>query len=84
MNIDTDTQVSRLFSLQGSNSVKYAYTEGIRDYMLNKKEYVSSQVGNPDGADKPNKKLYATPKNGDELTLVATTRASGCVRARRP
>jgi len=44
VNLDTDLQ--------------YAYTEGIRDYMISKKDYVSSQVGNPDGADKPNKKYY--------------------------
>ncbi|KAK6432688.1 Fructose-bisphosphate aldolase 1 [Oleoguttula sp. CCFEE 5521] len=44
VNLDTDLQ--------------YAYTEGIRDYMIKKKDYVSTQVGNPDGADKPNKKYY--------------------------
>jgi len=44
VNLDTDLQ--------------YAYTEGIRDYMISKKEYVNSQVGNPDGDDKPNKKYY--------------------------
>ena len=44
VNLDTDLQ--------------YAYTEGIRDYMIGKKDYVSTQVGNPDGADKPNKKYY--------------------------
>ncbi|KAI5367826.1 Putative fructose-bisphosphate aldolase, class-II, aldolase-type TIM barrel [Septoria linicola] len=44
VNLDTDLQ--------------YAYTEGIRDYMLSKKDYVNSQVGNPDGEDKPNKKYY--------------------------
>jgi len=44
VNLDTDLQ--------------YAYTEGIRDYMISKKEYVNSQVGNPDGEDKPNKKYY--------------------------
>ena len=44
MNVDTDTQ--------------YAYLEGIRDFILNKKDYLLSQVGNPEGADKPNKKLY--------------------------
>jgi len=26
--------------------------------MLKKKDYVSTQVGNPDGADKPNKKYF--------------------------
>jgi len=44
VNLDTDLQ--------------FAYTEGIRDYMVNKKDYVSTQVGNPDGEDKPNKKYY--------------------------
>ncbi len=44
MNIDTDLQ--------------FAFTEGIRDYMFNKKEYVSTQIGNPEGADEPNKKHY--------------------------
>lgn len=46
VNLDTDLQ--------------YAYTEGIRDYMKNKYDYVSSQVGNPDGQDKPNKKYIIT------------------------
>lgn len=44
MNIDTDLQ--------------FAYTEGIRDFMTDKLEYVKTQIGNPDGADKPNKKYY--------------------------
>lgn len=44
VNIDTDTQ--------------YAYLVGIRDYVLNKKDYISSMVGNPDGDDKPNKKYF--------------------------
>ncbi|KDN48876.1 putative FBA1-fructose-bisphosphate aldolase [Tilletiaria anomala UBC 951] len=44
MNVDTDTQ--------------FAYLEGIRDFVLNKKDYLMSQVGNPDGADRPNKKWY--------------------------
>lgn len=44
VNLDTDLQ--------------YAYTEGIRDYMVGKIDYLKSQVGNPDGADKPNKKYY--------------------------
>ncbi|KAI7579451.1 hypothetical protein KC343_g18585, partial [Hortaea werneckii] len=38
--------------------LQYAYTEGIRDYMLKNKDYLMTQVGNPDGADKPNKKFY--------------------------
>ncbi len=44
MNIDTDLQ--------------FAYTEGIRDYMTEKLEYLKSQIGNPEGDDKPNKKFY--------------------------
>ena len=44
VNLDTDLQ--------------YAYLTGIRDYVLNKKDYISSQVGNPDGPDKPNKSTY--------------------------
>ena len=41
VNLDTDLQ--------------YAYLTGIRDYVLNKKDYIMKQVGNPDGEDKPNK-----------------------------
>jgi len=44
MNIDTDLQ--------------FAYTEGIRDYMVEKLEYVKTQIGNPEGEEKPNKKYY--------------------------
>lgn len=44
MNIDTDLQ--------------FAYTEGIRDYMVDNVEYLRTQIGNPDGEEKPNKKFY--------------------------
>lgn len=44
MNIDTDLQ--------------FAYTEGIRDYMNDKIEYLRTQIGNPEGDDLPNKKIY--------------------------
>lgn len=44
VNLDTDLQ--------------YAYLTGIRDYVLKNKEYLMKQVGNPDGADKPNKKYF--------------------------
>ena len=44
VNLDTDMQ--------------YAYLTGIRDYVQNKSGYLQSQVGNPDGEDKPNKKYY--------------------------
>ncbi len=44
MNIDTDLQ--------------FAFTEGIRDYMTKNIDYLRTQIGNPDGADAPNKKHY--------------------------
>ncbi|NUY82547.1 class II fructose-bisphosphate aldolase [Flavobacterium sp. MAH-1] len=44
MNIDTDLQ--------------FAFTEGIRDYMVNNIEYLKTQIGNPEGPDAPNKKYY--------------------------
>lgn len=44
MNIDTDTQ--------------WAFWDGIRAYEETNKAYLQDQIGNPDGADKPNKKNY--------------------------
>jgi len=44
MNIDTDLQ--------------FAFTEGIRDYMNDKIDYLKTQIGNPEGTDQPNKKHY--------------------------
>lgn len=44
MNIDTDMQ--------------WAFWDGVRNYYEGKKGYLQSQIGNPDGADKPNKKYY--------------------------
>lgn len=44
MNIDTDLQ--------------FAFTEGIRDYMTSKIDYLKTQIGNPEGDDLPNKKYY--------------------------
>ncbi|KAH3899872.1 probable Fructose-bisphosphate aldolase [Saccharomycodes ludwigii] len=38
--------------------LQYAYLTGIRDYILTKKDYLSSTVGNPEGAGKPNKKYF--------------------------
>ncbi|KAG7571450.1 hypothetical protein FFLO_00633 [Filobasidium floriforme] len=34
------------------------YLEGIRNFITKKIDYLKTQVGNPDGADKPNKKVY--------------------------
>ena len=44
MNVDTDTQ--------------WSYWEGLKDFYEAKKGYLQGQIGNPDGADKPNKKFY--------------------------
>lgn len=44
MNVDTDTQ--------------WAYWEGLKNFYEAKKAYLQSQIGNPEGEDKPNKKYY--------------------------
>ena len=58
MNIDTDLQ--------------YAYTEGIRDYMGERKDYLLAQIGNPEGPEVPNKKYYDPRKwiREGELTFI--------------
>jgi fructose-bisphosphate aldolase class II len=44
MNIDTDLQ--------------WALSVGVRDYFQEMEAYLQSQIGNPEGEDKPNKKYY--------------------------
>ena len=44
MNIDTDTQ--------------WATWNGIREYYVKNHDYLQGQLGNPTGADAPNKKFY--------------------------
>lgn len=44
MNIDTDTQ--------------WAFWDGMRAYEAKYHDYLQGQIGNPEGADKPNKKYY--------------------------
>jgi len=44
MNIDTDLQ--------------WAFWEGIQQYYVKNEGYLQTQLGNPEGADKPNKKYY--------------------------
>ncbi|MDG1777094.1 MAG: class II fructose-bisphosphate aldolase [Crocinitomicaceae bacterium] len=58
MNIDTDLQ--------------FAFTEGSRDYVETNLEFLRTQIGNPDGADLPNKKYYDPRKwmRAGELTFV--------------
>ena len=58
MNIDTDTQ--------------WAYWDGIRAYAQKNHGYLQSQIGNPEGPDKPNKKFYdpRMPVRAAEETTV--------------
>ena len=44
MNIDTDTQ--------------WAFWDGVRHYVDERKDYLQGQIGNPEGEDKPNKSYY--------------------------
>ena len=44
MNIDTDLQ--------------WGFTTGVRDYFSTNSNYVKTQIGNPEGEEKPNKKYY--------------------------
>jgi fructose-bisphosphate aldolase class II len=44
MNIDTDTQ--------------WAFWDGVRGYEAKYRDYLQSQIGNPEGEDKPNKNYY--------------------------
>ena len=58
MNIDTDTQ--------------WATWDGVRKYVAKNHDYLQSQIGNPEGEDKPNKKYYDPRKwlRAGQLTLV--------------
>src|SRR5690554_101571 len=58
MNIDTDLQ--------------FAFTEGVRDYVAGKIDYLKTQINNPEGDDVPNKKYYDPRKwmREGELTFV--------------
>lgn len=44
MNIDTDLQ--------------FAFTEGVRDYIVENIDFLKTQIGNPNGLSEPNKKFY--------------------------
>ncbi len=58
MNIDTDLQ--------------FAFTEGVRDYVESKIDYLRTQIGNPEGEEQPNKKYYDPRKwvREGELTFI--------------
>lgn len=64
MNIDTDMQ--------------WAFWEGINEYYKEKKDYLQSQIGNPDGPDSPNKKYYDPRvwlRKGEETFVKRLTQA---------
>lgn len=64
MNIDTDLQ--------------FAYTEGIRDYMTSNIDYLKTQIGNPEGEEKPNKKFYdprVWVRKGEDTFITRLTQA---------
>jgi len=64
MNIDTDLQ--------------WAYWDGVRSYEATNRDYLQSQIGNPDGADSPNKKKYdprSWLRSGEESFAARLTQA---------
>ncbi len=59
MNLDTDLQ--------------WAFCSGVRDYIEKNKEYIQTQIGNPEGEDLPNKKYYDPRKflrSGEEAFVI--------------
>ena len=64
MNIDTDTQ--------------WAFWDGVRAYEAEKHSYLQTQIGNPEGEDKPNKKFYdprAWLRKGEEAMIARLQKA---------
>lgn len=64
MNVDTDTQ--------------WAYWDGIRVFYQKNEGYLQGQIGNPDGADKPNKSYYDPRKwiREAEVSMVKRVKES--------
>lgn len=64
MNLDTDMQ--------------WAFWNGIREFYIKNEGYLQSQLGNPEGADKPNKKFYDPRvwlRKGEESVVVRLKQA---------
>jgi len=67
MNIDTDTQ--------------WAYWDGLRKFEAKNRDFLQGQIGNPKGADKPNKSFYDPRKFIREVGVVRVScvlRVYGC------
>ncbi|CAE8700295.1 unnamed protein product, partial [Polarella glacialis] len=64
MNVDTDTQ--------------WAYWDGIRKFYQKSEGYLQGQIGNPEGADKPNKNYYDPRKwyREAEVSMMARVQES--------
>jgi fructose-bisphosphate aldolase class II len=64
MNVDTDTQ--------------WAYWEGLLNFYKKNEGYLQGQIGNPEGADKPNKSYYDPRKwvRDSELAMVKRVKES--------
>jgi len=60
MNIDTDTQ--------------WSYWEGVKNFEVKFHDYLQTQIGNPEGADKPNKKYY-DPRESMRAAEVNTVKS---------
>lgn len=64
MNIDTDMQ--------------WAFWDGVRGYEAKNHDYLQGQIGNPEGADSPNKKYYDPRvwlRKGEEAFVTRLTQA---------
>jgi len=66
MNVDTDTQ--------------WAYWEGLLKFYKAKEGYLQGQIGNPEGADKPNKNFYDPRKWVRESEVSMTARVEESCR----
>jgi fructose-bisphosphate aldolase class II len=70
MNIDTDMQ--------------WAYWDGVRAYEAKNHDYLQGQIGNPEGADSPNKKYYDPRvwlRKGEEAFVARLKEAFGDLNA---
>ncbi|KAK3905495.1 hypothetical protein C8A05DRAFT_30664 [Staphylotrichum tortipilum] len=65
VNVDTDLQ--------------WSYLTGIRDYVTKNIDYLKTQVGNPEGASKPNKKKYDPRVWVREGEKTMSTRVTECL-----
>lgn len=63
MNVDTDTQWAYLVGIRvcilvpSTSTIAAKSRTNFQDFVQNKSGYLQTQVGNPEGADKPNKKV---------------------------